>query len=96
VNDRLYFTPDEDPLFGALLFAYADLLELNKLRSAAKEVRGMAKSRGYDPGGTEQQGTVARSSASNNSASYADLFAWLGVSSVVVIAFAFVWRNRKA
>lgn len=47
VNDRLFFTPTDDRLFGALLFAYADLLELNGYKSQAARMRERSANYGY-------------------------------------------------
>ena len=47
VNDRMYFTPEHDPLFGALVFAYADLLHLNGYRNQAKREYERAATYGY-------------------------------------------------
>ncbi len=47
VNDRHFFTPENDTLFGALMFAYADLLTLNGYRSQAKAIYEMAHGYGF-------------------------------------------------
>jgi hypothetical protein len=47
VNDRLYFTPTDDRLFGALMSAYADLLELNGYKSQAARMRERSVSYGF-------------------------------------------------
>lgn len=47
VNDRIFFTPAHDPLFGAMLFAYADLLELTGYRNQAKWARERSTSYGF-------------------------------------------------
>lgn len=49
VSDRMHFTPEHDPLFGALVWAYAELLHANKYRKIAKEHHALALRYGYDP-----------------------------------------------
>ncbi len=51
VNDRRFFTPVHDPLYGALLFTYADLLQLNHYRSQAKQIYDLAKAYGFSYSG---------------------------------------------
>ncbi|HEX2616286.1 MAG TPA: hypothetical protein VHL57_02025, partial [Flavobacteriales bacterium] len=48
ITDRHYFTPEHDPLFGALLFAYADVLRLTNYRSTSARFYTMAKEYGFD------------------------------------------------
>lgn len=62
VNDRFHFTPEHDPLFGALLQAYADLLVLNNYRSTAEHFHEMAGKYGY------QDATGPRSDSSRTNA----------------------------
>ncbi|MBL7950932.1 MAG: hypothetical protein JNM62_04375 [Flavobacteriales bacterium] len=47
VNDRRFFTPEHDPLYGALLFVYADLLTLNNYASQAEGMYTMAAEYGF-------------------------------------------------
>lgn len=58
VNDRLFFTPTDDRLFGALMLAYADLLELNGYASQAKRMCERSTNYGYVFGKDTQVGAA--------------------------------------
>lgn len=59
VNDRMFFTPKHDPLFGALVFAYADLLHLNGYRNQAKREYERAAEYGFNHAWTKPASPVA-------------------------------------
>lgn len=50
VNDRMYFArKGDDPVFGAMLFAYADLLYLTDRRSISARYYDLAMNYGFEP-----------------------------------------------
>lgn len=109
VNDRMFFTPKHDPLFGALLFAYADLLYLNDYRSIASDIYELAKEYGYDGPKASASNTITSpapwEAPANTKApapvtlkdegSNAALFGWLFVCVAALGMTLFVWLSIK-
>jgi tetratricopeptide (TPR) repeat protein len=112
VNDRGYFTPSSDPLFGALVFAYGDLLHLNGYKSQAKRMYEMAKDHGYDgpqaraasmdsvaspaPWEAKRDEAEAIPPALQKEKSPATFYGWAFVVAAAAGMTLFIWRNSKS
>ncbi len=111
VNDRLFFTPANDPLFGALLFAYADLLELCKFRNQAKLARERAASYGFvfqweppaaaapvvevQPAPPAAVKQEPPAPAGKERTAWGEVFAWSFIGIIVLLVVGFVWRQVR-
>ncbi len=111
VNDRRFFTPEHDPLYGALMFAYADLLQLNGYRNQAKWTYSQAASYGFtyaqkatapaqpvlkdEPAPVKSLPPPVITAKTEEQASHASLYAWLLIGVVVAGIGGFIWRNSR-
>jgi hypothetical protein len=111
VNDRRFFTPEHDPLYGALMFAYADLLQLNGYRSQAKWTYEQAASYGFtlsrpqspapeqpknvEPAPLPSQPSPTAAQQPEQGTPNASLYSWLLIGAMVTAAGLFIWRNSR-
>jgi hypothetical protein len=111
VNDRRFFTPEKDPLYGALMFAYADLLQLNGYRNQAKWTYEQAAAYGFtyskaqspvpeqprkvEPAPPPGQPVPATPPQPEQGNSNASLYSWLLIGAMMAGAGLFIWRNSR-
>ena len=111
VNDRMFFAPEHDPLFGALVFAYADLLHLNGYRNQAKREYERAAAYGYTyrptvlmasqeivPSREAQHQRSAALPATSQERKKSMLGEWLAgifIGLVVLLVVGFIWKNSR-
>ncbi|MBK8498031.1 MAG: hypothetical protein IPL52_04250 [Flavobacteriales bacterium] len=111
VNDRMYFTPDHDPLFGALVFAYADLLHLNGYRNQAKRAYELAAAYGYTfrpvariavaevvasaEPPAQQLAATPPRSPEPKKNPLAEWVAGIFIGLIVLLVVGFVWKNSR-
>ncbi len=109
VNDRLFFEPENDPLFGALVFAYADLLYLNGYHNQAKREYERALSYGFRhrrpppvqvqleaaPPAPAEVKVSALPPAMNENSHMAEWLADIFIGLVMILVVGFVWKNSR-
>lgn len=112
VNDRQYFTVLPDTLFGALVFAYADLLQLNAYKNPAKRMYDLAREHGYSgprantasvdttrsrtPANAERTMSDAIPPAQPKEKSSSTFYGWAFVVVAAAGMTVFIWRNSKS
>ena len=109
VNDRIFFTPKNDPLFGALVFAYADLLYLNGYRNQAKREYERAASYGFTykhstpvlelveapPAAPVAEVKAALPPPPQEKSRTAEWLAGIFIGAIMIAVVAFIWKNSR-